>query len=217
MDLKSPLKSPKLFFASNKEALSEISQEVARVRDRNGKEKFKFEDFEEDFPLKEGDKRLYLKSMQDPIFQHVLSLLKEWVNDLLFRDHITITSMKDDFFDGVIFKKIVENLDENGAKIQMPLSEDVQSKERQKKNLQFILDYIGFQVLKMDEVPWDLESVFERNLLDNVQILLNLVSHYKPQGKISLLLPKVLSVNVVQIQMKNGRIESVVKPITLFK
>ena len=64
---------------------------------------------------------------------------------------------------------------------------------------------------------WSVESVFEKNLLSNLQILLSLIEHYSPDGKILLLLPKIVSVNVVEIQRKGGLIESRVKPIILLK
>ena len=51
-----------------------------------------------------------------------------------------VTSMTDDFADGIIFKKILENLTKN--EIKLPLGEDVQAKERQKKNLASILQKI---------------------------------------------------------------------------
>ena len=48
--------------------------------------------------------------------------------------------MTDDFADGIIFKKVLENLTKN--EIKLPLGEDVQAKERQKKNLASILQKI---------------------------------------------------------------------------
>ena len=71
----------------------------------------------------------------------MLGLLEEWANDILYEDNIRITSMKDDFNDGVIFKKIIEKL--QGSEIKLPLAEDVQAKERQMKNLSAILDVIS--------------------------------------------------------------------------
>ena len=78
---------------------------------------------------------------QEKSFQNVLGLLEEWANDILYEDNIRITSMKDDFNDGVIFKKIIEKL--QGSEIKLPLAEDVQAKERQMKNLSAILDVIS--------------------------------------------------------------------------
>ena len=45
---------------------------------------------------------------------------------------------------------------------------------------------------------WNVESVFEKNILANVQILLALIQHFSPIGKIALLLPNSLEVNVIQ-------------------
>ena len=81
------------------------------------------------------------KHFQDTSFQNILGLLEEWTNDILYEDNIRITSLKSDFNDGVVFKKIVEKL--QGCEIKLPLSEDVQAKERQMKNLSAILDEIS--------------------------------------------------------------------------
>ena len=70
-------------------------------------------------------------------------MLEEWVNELLDDQEksVRITSIKNDFFDGVIFKKIVEKL--TGKEIKIPLAEDVQAKERQMINLTAVLDKIS--------------------------------------------------------------------------
>lgn len=81
------------------------------------------------------------KKFQETSFQNILGLLEEWTNDMLYEDNIRITSLKSDFNDGVVFKKIVEKL--QGCEIKLPLSEDVQAKERQMKNLSAILDEIS--------------------------------------------------------------------------
>lgn len=145
-----------------------------------------------------------------------MKLLRDWVNDILVDDNTNISSMREDFYDGIVFKKILAKL--SGQPLNLPLGDEVQAKERQKKNLAAVLDKIA-QVLRLSEdlIPWSLDSVFEQNLLDNVQILLALIHHFNPEDKILLLLPKVLTVNVIQIQLKNGRIERLDKPLTLFK
>lgn len=138
------------------------------------------------------------------------------MNDILADDNTNVSSIREDFYDGVIFKKILEKL--TGQKLLLPLGDEVQAKERQKKNLCSVLDKIS-QILRLspDLIPWSLDSVFEQNLLDNVQILLALIHHFNPKDKLLLLLPKVLTVHVIQIQLKNGRLERLEKPLTLFK
>ena len=71
--------------------------------------------------------------------------------------------------------------------------------------------------LSPDLVPWTVNGVFEKNLLYNLQILLSLIEHFTPEGKILLVLPKLLSIHVVEISKNNGRIESTIKPLTLIK
>ena len=200
---------------AEKEAIDELDHEAVRVKTLNlnkSSEPFSPED------LEQGEKRLYIdpRSAQDATFIDVTNILEEWVNDVLNDDFMRVTSMTDDFYDGVILKKIVEKL--SGFTIQLPLSEDVQAKERQKLNLKTVLEKVR-QILRLstDLVPWTLEGVFEKNLLYNLQILLSLIEHFTPEGKILLVLPKMLSIHVVEITKVNGRIESHMKPLTLIK
>jgi hypothetical protein len=124
--------------------------------------------------------------------------------------------MTEDFYDGVVFKKIVEKL--AGITIKMPLEEDVQAKERQKKNLNAVLDQIAAILhLAPDLAQWSVESVFERNLLSNVQILLALIEYFGPSGKISVQLPKSFKSTIVLVGKRNGRMEYSLKPITLIR
>ena len=47
--------------------------------------------------------------------------------------------------------------------------------------------------------------------------MLSLIEHFTPEGKILLVLPKLLSIHVVELSKNNGRIESTIKPLTLIK
>ena len=64
---------------------------------------------------------------------------------------------------------------------------------------------------------WNVESVFEKNILSNVQILLALIHHFSPIGKIALLLPNSLEVNVIQKERneEDGSLTTTAKKINL--
>ena len=203
---------------AEQEAIDELDNEAIRVKTSQADTK-NYEPFSaEDFELEEGEKRIYIdpRSAQDQNFIDLTNLLEEWVNDILTDEHIRVTSLTEDFYDGVIFKKILEKL--SGNEINLPLAEDVQAKERQRLNLQTVLENVR-EILRLspDLVPWTVNGVFEKNLLYNLQILLSLIEHFTPEGKILLVLPKLLSIHVVEISKNNGRIESTIKPLTLIK
>ena len=203
---------------AEKEAIDELDNEAIRVKTSVTTTK-NVEPFSpEDFELDEGEKRMYVdpRSAQEANFIELVNLLEEWVNDILTDEHIRVTSLTEDFYDGVIFKKILEKL--SGTEINLPLAEDVQAKERQKLNLQTVLEKIR-EILRLspDLVPWTANGVFEKNVLYNLQILIALIEHFTPEGKILLELPKILSIHVVEISKNNGRIESTIKPLTLIK
>ena len=63
---------------------------------------------------------------------------------------------------------------------------------------------------------WNVKSVFEKNILANVQILLALIQHFSPIGKITLLLPNSLEVNVIQKERNQvGGLTTTAKKINL--
>lgn len=63
---------------------------------------------------------------------------------------------------------------------------------------------------------WNVKSVFEKNILANVQILLALIHHFSPIGKIALLLPNSLEVNVIQKERNQvGGLTTTAKKINL--
>lgn len=150
--IKTSPKTPSFFMKSAEqrkkaelETIEELDSEARKIRNETNEEgkKLNFQEIE-DYELQEGEKRTYIepRSAQDPKFLEVLSNLQEWVNEMLNdEDRIRVTSMADDFFDGVVFKRIVEKL--TNTEIKLPLDENVQAKERQKKNLTAVLDKIG--------------------------------------------------------------------------
>ena len=125
-----------------KRAIDEIQSEAQRIRGGNEVEKGFEDHFCDDYHLKEGEKRCYLspKSLQEPTFQDVLNVCREWINELLSDEFITITSMTEDFYDGIVLARILGQL--SGEQIRLPLGEDVQAKERQLKNLTAVLNKI---------------------------------------------------------------------------
>lgn len=136
--------------------IKELDNEASRVRVDAVVGKPSFQDLNpEDYELQDGEKRTYIdpRSENDPLFVEILRSLQEWVNDLLNdEDRIRVTCMREDFFDGVVLKRIVERL--SASAIKLPLDEDVQAKERQKKNLTAVLARID-ELLKLppDSTP----------------------------------------------------------------
>ena len=68
--------------------------------------------------------------------------------------------------------------------------------------MHLILRYIS------NRTRWNVDNIFEKNILANVKILLALINHFKPDGKILLLLPKKLDVGVIEKQkQQDGSID----------
>merc|ERR1712018_773392 len=45
---------------------------------------------------------------------------------------------------------------------------------------------------------WNVESVFQKNVLSNVHIILAIIEFFKNEGKVTLLLPRKLEVDVIR-------------------
>ena len=78
------------------------------------------------------------------------------------------------------------------------------------RKIDLILKYIS------NRTRWNVDNIFEKNILANVKILLALINHFKPDGKILLLLPKKLDVSVIEKQKRqDGSINTKKNKISL--
>lgn len=82
------------------------------------------------------------KACDDPKFQELLNVLKEWVNDELASQRIIVQDIAEDLYDGQVLQKLLEKL--TGDKLDVP--EVTQSEEGQKQKLTVVLDHFN-QVL----------------------------------------------------------------------
>ncbi len=55
---------------------------------------------------------------------------------------------------------------------------------------------------------WDAESLFDKNLLSTLSLLLAIISHFSAQGKVLIDLPNSLSVNVITVRMAEGNLRT---------
>ncbi len=51
---------------------------------------------------------------------------------------------------------------------------------------------------------WNVNSIFERNLLPTVHLLLAIIKHFVKEGKALIDLPKVLKINVIKVKKELG-------------
>lgn len=79
------------------------------------------------------------KACDDPKFQELLNVLKEWVNDELASQRIIVQDIAEDLYDGQVLQKLLEKL--TGDKLDVP--EVTQSEEGQKQKLSVVLDHFN--------------------------------------------------------------------------
>ena len=107
----------------------------------------------DDYYLAEGEMRSYIdpRSLKEPAVKEVRVLiifflskvvdsLLSWLNQSLADSRVRLVDLEDDLKDGMVLKLLLVKL--TGQPIELPCGDFVQSKERQKTNVEFVLQKI---------------------------------------------------------------------------
>ena len=148
--------------------------------------------------------------------------------------------LESDLFDGLVLKHLVERLDEGDETVPMPAGEFVQAEERQRRNIAAVLDKIEQMTgvtedekkcayfttnndsrwkKTSDSFRWDAESIFDKNLLSTVHLLLHIIHHFESlqPGRVAIDLPKELKVGVIEVSKRDGITKPTVGTETLIR
>ncbi|XP_006888196.1 PREDICTED: gamma-parvin [Elephantulus edwardii] len=152
----------------------------------------------EDLP--QGGKKKYLPpaSRKDPKFEELQKVLTEWINTTLLQEHIVVRSLEEDLFDGLILHHLFQKL----ASLRLEVEEIALTATSQRRKLAVVLEAAN-QSLQVQEpqVPWSVETIFNKDLLATLHLLVALAKHFRP----SLPLPANVQVEVITIEStKNG-------------
>uniref|UniRef100_G3TIU6 Gamma-parvin n=1 Tax=Loxodonta africana TaxID=9785 RepID=G3TIU6_LOXAF len=149
-------------------------------------------------PRRAKKKYLTPASRRDPKFEELQKVLVEWVNATLLPEHIVVRSLEEDMFDGLILHHLFQKL----ASHKLEVEEIALMAASQKRKLAVVLEATN-QSLEVEEhqVPWSVETIFNKDLLSTLYLLMALAKHFQP----SLPLPKNVQVEVITVEStKNG-------------
>ncbi|KAM6216504.1 LOW QUALITY PROTEIN: gamma-parvin [Rhynchocyon petersi] len=152
----------------------------------------------EDLP--QGGKKKYLPpgSRTDLKFEELQKVLTEWINATLLHEHIVVRSLEEDLFDGLILHHLFQKL----ASLKLEVEEIALTVTSQKRKLGIVLEAANQSLqLQESQVPWSVETIFNKDLLATLHLLVALAKHFQP----SLVLPPNVQVEVITIEStKNG-------------
>ncbi|XP_068959015.1 gamma-parvin [Petaurus breviceps papuanus] len=150
--------------------------------------------------LSQGERKKYLQpdSRKNSKFEELQKVLTEWINSTLFREHIVVQNLEEDLFDGLVLHHLLKRL----ASVTLEVEEIALTASNQKRKLAVVLEALH-RCLQLEEssAKWDVESIFNKDLLATLHLLVAMVKHFQPD----LPLPANVQVEIVIIEStKNG-------------
>ncbi|XP_053872297.1 gamma-parvin isoform X4 [Malaclemys terrapin pileata] len=166
-------------------------------------------------PLKndvvQGEKRKFINptSYNNPKLEELQMLLIDWINTTLKQEHIVVKSLEEDLFDGLILHHLLEKL----GSLRLDVEKIALTEKKQKRKLAVILEAVA-QCLQLEEsqLKWNIDSIFQKDLLSTLYLLIAIAKHFKPD----LPIPSNIRVEVIIIErtLTGLRTENAVEYIT---
>jgi len=157
---------------------------------------------EDDFSIEEGETQEHLdpKSLNDPGVSELIETLLSWLNHELASDRVSLTNINTDLRDGQVFALIHEKIMGCG-KLETPCGHYVQSRERQKKNLDFVIEQINKSLaLAEEQIKWKTSLLFYGEELNTLRLLIKINKFCLNNSRPAPDLPRVLKVNILRIK-----------------
>lgn len=158
-----------------------------------------------DYILREAEERSMIEpaSAEKSDFVQLVNILTNWINDELCEQRIIVKNLEEDLYDGQILGKLVEKL--SGHKLDV--IEVTQNEDLQRFKLRAVLDtanrLLGIPA-KWSNIKWTVEGIHTKQLVQIIHLLVALIRHYRAPIR----LPTNVTVDLVIVEMKNGRLNS---------
>ncbi|XP_037702199.1 gamma-parvin isoform X1 [Choloepus didactylus] len=153
--------------------------------------------------IPQGEKKKYLPpiSRKDPKFEELQKVLMEWINATLLPEHIVVRSLEEDLFDGLILHHLFQKL----ASLALQVEEIALTAASQRRKLAVVLEAANRSLeVEEREVPWSVETIFNKDLLATLHLLVALAKRFQPD----LPLPANVQVEVLVIESTKGGLKS---------
>ncbi|NWV16171.1 PARVG protein, partial [Origma solitaria] len=120
-------------------------------------------------------------------------LLTEWINRTLKEEHIVVKSLEEDLYDGLVLHHLLENL----GSLKLDVDKIALTEKKQRQKLTVIMEAVA-KCLQLEEsqLKWSVESVFAKDLLSTLHLLVAIAKHFEP----SLALPPNVQVETITIE-----------------
>ncbi|XP_037702201.1 gamma-parvin isoform X2 [Choloepus didactylus] len=125
----------------------------------------------------------------------------EWINATLLPEHIVVRSLEEDLFDGLILHHLFQKL----ASLALQVEEIALTAASQRRKLAVVLEAANRSLeVEEREVPWSVETIFNKDLLATLHLLVALAKRFQPD----LPLPANVQVEVLVIESTKGGLKS---------
>uniref|UniRef100_A0A663M7T3 Parvin gamma n=1 Tax=Athene cunicularia TaxID=194338 RepID=A0A663M7T3_ATHCN len=121
-------------------------------------------------------------------------VLTDWINSTLKEEHIVVRSLEEDLYDGLVLHHLLENL----ASLKLDVDKIALTEKKQRQKLSVILEAVA-KCLQLEEsqLKWSVESIFTKDLLSTLHLLVAIAKHFKP----SLAMPPNVQVETITIEV----------------
>ncbi|XP_028584548.2 gamma-parvin [Podarcis muralis] len=156
---------------------------------------FQVNPFSEEEDIAQGEKRKYIKptSRNDPKLEALQTFFMDWINTTLKHEHIVVKSLEQDMYDGLILHHLIEQL----GSLSLEVEEIALTEKKQRLKLEIILKSVD-QCLQLEEskLKWSVDSIFRRDLLSTLHLLVAIAGHFQPE----LAIPPNVKVDVINVE-----------------
>ncbi|XP_063164355.1 gamma-parvin [Candoia aspera] len=125
-------------------------------------------------------KKKYIKpsSRQDPELEALQKFLINWINTTLKDEHIVVKNLEEDLYDGLVLHHLLEKF----GSLTLEVEKIALTEKKQRLKLAVILSAVS-QCLQLEESEpkWTVDTIFEKNLLSTLHLLVAIAQHFQPQ------------------------------------
>ncbi|XP_066561425.1 gamma-parvin isoform X2 [Amia ocellicauda] len=151
-----------------------------------------------------GEKRKIIQpsSLKDPKLEELKTVLIDWINDTLKKEHIVVQSLEEDIYDGLVLHHLLARL----AEQKLEVDEIALTAVAQTRKLGIILEALHKSLGLPEEAvqKWNVALIHNRDLLATLHLLVAMVKKFQPEKQ----LPQNVSLEVVIVEVSKSGIKS---------
>ncbi|XP_023335133.1 alpha-parvin [Eurytemora carolleeae] len=157
---------------------------------------------EDDINIQVGEKQehLDLRCINDPGVSELIKILINWISAEFSDQRVQITDLGKDLRDGQVYALIYEKI-LGLKKLDLPWGEYVQSRERQEKNLEFIIENMNRELGLTDvQIKWKTSLLSCGEMLNILRLLIKINRFCHTNNRPAPELPRVIKVNILKLK-----------------